>query len=455
MNSIKNNNLKIKQLLSWMIILLGLFAFLFFLNEMTVYLSDDFAYHFQFQKSFLNGGAFSNSSSPVRINGIISIIKSQYAHYFVMNGRIVAHFIVQFLLQFDKKIFNILNSIVFLLVAYIISLISKKFNNKKKVNLKQSTYLFIFFALWFLLPEFGASVLWVSGAGNYLWTSAIYLLFILFHICQRETNAFTVLFGSCLGLLTGNTNENSGPAAILIVLLLIWVRDVLPNHKIKLYQVLSILFAIIGFLFTILSPAPRVEKGLKLSLSIIFQNTRGIYNTSVQLFGFGYLILFVLLIIAVYSRLLKKESLQIIIIFLIGHFASMYSLVLSPERPLRVFFGSAIFLIIAIFITYYQILEFVPQRIINGLVAILSILFLTSFIYSARHIWSNSQEANSQINRIVYSQDKDVHAKIIHPISDPYNPYSIAASLKFDPRSWINQWEAIYYHVDSITGIPK
>lgn len=455
MESKKSGSFKIRQLIFWIMTLFCLFCFLFFLNKMTVFLSDDFAYHYQFQKNFLNGGAFSTDVTPVRIHGIISIIKSQYAHYFVMNGRIVAHFIVQFLLQFNKTVFNILNSIIFLVVAYIISLISKEFSSQTKTNLKWSTYLLIFLALWFLLPEFGASVLWVSGAGNYLWTSAVYLLFILFHIRQRETNIFNIFFGSLLGLLAGNTNENSGPAAVLIVILLIYIREVLPTHKIKLYQVLSILFSGVGFLFTILSPAPRVEKGFKLSLQTIYQNVRGIYNTSVQLFGIGYLILFILLITAVYYRLLKKENLQIIITFLIGHFASMYSLAISPERPLRVFFGSAIFLIITIFITYYQLLDFLPRKLIKGLIVILSVLFLASYTYSARHIWVNFQEANIQTNQIIHSKNKDVYAKIIYPISDPYNPYSIAISLKFDSKSWINQWEAIYYHVNSITGIPK
>ena len=152
------------------------FVLNFVLNHLTHYTSDDYAYRYIFEPHL-------PSANPEKIDGIFSIIKSQILHYQLWNGRFVAHSIVQFFMQYNKVIFNLFNSLIFILLGYIIYFIIKKVSN---INNKVETFFFIFTLLWLFTPEFGKSVLWLSGAGNYLWTSIIYSSFLLFNLKTQK-----------------------------------------------------------------------------------------------------------------------------------------------------------------------------------------------------------------------------------------------------------------------------
>lgn len=84
-------NAKKKYIL--LIIISGIIFYL--LNHFTPLYSDDWHYNFIY-------GTFEN------INNLSDIIKSQYIHYFKVNGRFIPHFIIQL---FDgilgKELFNI------------------------------------------------------------------------------------------------------------------------------------------------------------------------------------------------------------------------------------------------------------------------------------------------------------------------------------------------------------
>lgn len=83
-----------------LIIISGIIFYI--LNHFTPLYSDDWHYNFIY-------GTFEN------INSLSDIIKSQYIHYFKVNGRFIPHFIVQL---FDgilgKELFNIFNTIAFI-----------------------------------------------------------------------------------------------------------------------------------------------------------------------------------------------------------------------------------------------------------------------------------------------------------------------------------------------------
>ncbi|MDK8541705.1 MAG: DUF6056 family protein, partial [Enterococcus faecalis] len=89
---------------------------IFLLNQKTGYTSDDYSYHF-FYESYLP------SKYPKEINNFWDIIHSQYNHYHSWNGRYVAHTIVQFFMQYDKLLFNILNSLAFVALLFIILIV--------------------------------------------------------------------------------------------------------------------------------------------------------------------------------------------------------------------------------------------------------------------------------------------------------------------------------------------
>lgn len=99
----------------------------------------------------------------------------------------------------------------------------------------------------------GSTVLWVSGATNYLWPSLVIILFLLafrFDIAARSNWISLGLF--ILGLLTGLTNEVGGATAFLLALLFtIFNYRRQPSERV-LTQIFGVLGAGIGFFIQLL-----------------------------------------------------------------------------------------------------------------------------------------------------------------------------------------------------------
>ena len=87
--------------------------------------------------------------------------------------------------EFKKVYFDVFNTLAYLTLMFLLLSISKV---KEVVKITPVSYLLLFIFLWFYLPEIGKSVLWVSGSGNYLWTSVIYLTYFkcIISIANRE-----------------------------------------------------------------------------------------------------------------------------------------------------------------------------------------------------------------------------------------------------------------------------
>ena len=110
---------------------LAIIGVIFYLmNLFTPLYCDDWHYQFKF-------------GTLIPIQNIADIFESQYTHYFQMNGRFIPHFIAQF---FDgiagKSLFNIANTIIFLLFLHLLPKIitCKKENNIIDAkNLKKMT----------------------------------------------------------------------------------------------------------------------------------------------------------------------------------------------------------------------------------------------------------------------------------------------------------------------------
>ncbi|MFX3750207.1 DUF6056 family protein, partial [Streptococcus suis] len=77
-----------------------------------------------------------------------------------------------------------------------------------------------FLLMWFFIPGMGSTVLWVSGAANYLWATVIILLFLLpyrFNVSTKR--GWEEYYLPVLGLLAGLTNEVGGATTVLLALI--------------------------------------------------------------------------------------------------------------------------------------------------------------------------------------------------------------------------------------------
>ena len=132
-----------------------------------------------------------------------------------MGGRTVAHIIAQSFLLFPKIIFSIANTSIYTLLIYVIYLNAKGENKEHKPRM----LLLIHLVLWFTLPVFGQTCLWLIDSCNYLWTTCIMLLFIYFYRTSTVKDSLlkSVSF-LLLGLIAGWTNENTAVGLIIIIL---------------------------------------------------------------------------------------------------------------------------------------------------------------------------------------------------------------------------------------------
>ena len=116
-----------------------LVGFMYAFNSLTPYVADDFVYRLSFyEKAFIEDV------------GILGVFKSMYAHAFSMNGRVISHGFEQLFMLFPKTAFNIVNTLFYVLLVYVIYRI---INYKKKRNC--ILYAGAAMALWHYTPDFG------------------------------------------------------------------------------------------------------------------------------------------------------------------------------------------------------------------------------------------------------------------------------------------------------------
>ncbi|WP_125710119.1 DUF3329 domain-containing protein [Companilactobacillus zhongbaensis] len=423
------------------IFLIAVFSAMLLLNSKTLYVADDYVYRFFYQSTY------APDAGPVI--STLSIPHSMYNHYMLWNGRFVAHSIVQFFMQFDTKVvFNICNSLAFIALMF---LIAKTSSTLTKVKTNWWLLVAIFVYLWFAIPSFGQTVLWVSGSGNYLWTSLIYLGTILIALKHQKETIWLGIVAVILGFLTGATNENSGPAAIVIIFLFAVVKYI-QSKKIDWYSLITSIFGLIGFLVMYFSPGSQARGDKPHSY---YQAMIGLKQLVVHQYKWFYLIILILLVAGLLMKKLNKDLLLSAVVFLVGHILSIVVLVMSPEYPLRTLFGATVFLAITFFILVYSLLgnlNFFAEAAIS---LVILVMFMVS--YRTAYIDINTTYIQAERQYQVIEKAKDEHKKsvtvpmVLTPKSD-YNAFKGTLLLDTNSGAWMNMWVAKFFGIDQISG---
>ncbi|MEF9991950.1 MAG: DUF6056 family protein [Romboutsia sp.] len=452
----KNNNIKNKfknifanknaNILFFIWILAITFVMMYLINSNTHFTSDDYRYHYIYEN-------FMPTSDVKRITSLSDIANSMYNHYNIWGGRITAHILVQLFLMFGKTVFNVINSMGFVLLALLVYLHSNSF---KKLN--PLLILFIIIMMWFFIPQFGASILWVSGSGNYLWSTIIILVFLLPYRLYIEDNKYfkdniiNILIMSVVGIFAGWTNENTGGAMIFIQLLFIGYY-ILNKIKLPKWSISGLIASLIGFALLVLAPGnyvrPNKPKALLTKLSELGANS---YETMfIPIF-----LLTILLIIYISNKSNKTiKDLFVPVTYLIASIASVVVLIVPPYAPQRTWFGPIILIIISIGYIYSR-LEF-DNSLVRRISIACAILFSISFLYEYGQAYLDIEKTNNyvkkQVQRIEEEKAKGNMDIVVNKIPKPksnYNAFKHTANITYDKYSWFNQWMAKYYGVDYV-----
>ncbi|WP_195218113.1 DUF3329 domain-containing protein [Turicibacter sanguinis] len=450
-NLITNIRLKFNDLgykICFILILLIWGILIYNINCKTFFTADDYTYHFVYE-------SFMPTDETKRVENIGDIFYSMYNHYFLWGGRIPAHFIAQLFLLWGKPIFNILNTLAYLILAIVVCI---HINPSKRINLFNLTMVLLLF--WFFIPQFGLSVFWLSGACNYLWNTLIILMFLVpyrvflhqYKINNSKLFAFIMLIS---GVVAGWTNENTGGAMICLILLFNYVLYY-QKIKVPIWNKMGLFGAIIGFLTLILAPGNRVRSS-GLNFDFILYIKQIILFFADVISNYGLLLILVGGILIINLHYLKEKKYIISLMYFLACILGILALVLSPIRPLRTLFGPLIFSFIALMINVnliFPILKKYKYLLVYTLIVGYTIVgsqYLQAFLEVKSTYNFIINEQIEVIRQCVNDNNcNEVKVSMTPNTKNKYNANKGTANLETDSKGWFNSWMAKYYELDSI-----
>ena len=470
--------------LTFRLMVLAAFVLIFIFNVLTPMMTDDLFY----------------SRTVSEASSIGDLFAQEYTQYMTWTGRSVCHMILRLFLLTDKMVFNVANSVVFVLLTLLIY-----WNVERRRKYDTPVYLLINLLLWMFGVVFRQTVLWETGACNYLWGSAIIMSFVTLYRygLKRESASWKrdekkegssapkrgcslnrgnglkhpvlwAVFLSVLGVLAGWCNENSSGGGLLMVLLCLgfYLYEQKKNNAgsgrlLKPWMVTGLIGQAVGLAFMVLAPGNAVRAAAReeehsglLGYMARFQKiTLAVRENFLIL-----LIIGLLLFIIVYYQKKSWKALWAYsrngILWSFVFLATCYALVMTAEPQARAYFGAGVFLTIAVvqFFVDVEEREAIFASLKTGMISVMLLVMFFTYMDSGANLARIYREYNE---RDVYLTQKaeegvtDVTVPMLRPdfetkYSDGYN-----SDIQEDPGYWVNVAYASYYGFNSVSGVPR
>lgn len=446
-----NETLNKKNVSKFLFILFVLFfgGLIFLLNLTYPLYADDWGY------TFITGSELTR-----KITSIFDIFESQYNHYFIHGGRVIAHMIAEFLLYVGGWKSDLLNSLAYIALALIIYKIA---NIGKEINV--SLFFIINILIYFFQPAFSQTILWITGSGNYLWTGLIIISFIYVYVKgflqpERAHSIPKALILFFAGIIAGWTNENTAFGMFIILcLIILYVRK--KEHFIPAWMLTGLLGAVIGYILMVAAPGnfvrynqSLVENSIEQGSKIKFYMTRMLpvigdfYKFALSLV---FIYFFVLLTYLYFVPQRDKKKIYLSVAFFIGAIAADLVMIASPEFPPRAWFGIIIYLIIAISILYANI----PSDN-NYLFAVKSLVCIFAMIYFILSFQKGYKDL-SKINNIFKKREMIIDQRkdkanfdfVTTETISPQTGFPLIDEIPSDSTHWINMFYLRYHNIKS------
>lgn len=442
---IKSSN---KWVLAGNLLLTGaVFAIMLVLNFHTDYTADDFKYRFFFDTI----GNPLESSHPMKAPEVFA---SMANHWKMWNGRVVAHGLLQLALLPGKTGFKIINSFMFILLGTLIYE-HASYGRKKSVSL----LLFVYICLWFFAPQFGMTILWASGAANYLWCGVLILAFSLpyrMYLTNQKKGKddwhSAALMGG-LGILAGCTNENSGGAMVFLCAMYIalYFYGKIPVPK---WAFAGIAGGTAGAAFLISSPG-NYRISSKTDIYGLIERWKYVVQISKNQWAVLLLVLCIMcLLLAAFGKRTAEELKLLPLIYFLAGCASVCVLVFSAMQPERAWFMGTVFLTVTGACVYGEILKLSETG-----KAVLNVLLVLAFAWSfmteypkVAGTYRQVEEGVRRIEQAVEAGSEYAVIPIVIPSDSKYDPYNGTGYVKESPEDWMNAWMARFYGLEKIYG---
>ncbi len=425
---------------------------LFILNLLAIPTSDDFGYSVN--------------------SGLADIIARELNQYFTWTGRTVAHLIARTFLSFPKFFFDLCNSVCF---AYVIWLLNVH-GAEDPEQVSPVAYVFTALLVFLTVPFFGQTVLWETGACNYLWTAAILLSFLLVYRKEAEEpgkhrRSFCIgMFFA--GIAAGWTNENTAGAMLLIVIALL-VHTFRQNHRIPAWMITGFAGAMIGFVLMVTAPGNFIRgQAFTVSNGYAYEITHNLTN-GIRIFAEypGQIAEWILF--AVLYAIADQKTRRTAFLYAFASVAAVFAMVLT-HMPLlydRSMFGSTLLLISADLIMLYSVMQKgisqAVRRCSMAFVSLLSILQYcytcadlgyTRYLFGIRETWVEEQREAGNLNPVVpqigsefltsYNPIYGLSDLVVYPSGADNQAYAKLHGLESVVSTAYSKWKTIYEHGD-------
>lgn len=324
------------------------------------------------------------TGGPLRT--LADVLEGQIWHYLNWGGRSITHGILQLVLMTGELCADILNVLMTMLLAYMICVVSGQKNLRH--YLLYSSLMICFNA------NAKMSMFWQSGLVNYVYSSVWILAFLWPYLkvadgsaeataenaaettaesvaansaeCSenssvecavgRKNKMWDLLAAACmlpLGLMSGWSNENMGPAGFCIAVLVIIYRRMICKKGCPLWMYAGAAASLAGSVLVILAPGNFVRSAAVDVTTSGNSLVRKLFDRFFDMFeagaGFLFPVVILLAVLLIYYMTVisgKLKNSQILL--LIGMVLSYGAMVLSPHYPDRATFGTMVWGIVVI-----------------------------------------------------------------------------------------------------------
>ncbi len=444
-------------------LILLIFASVLILNHSVMLSPDDYTY------SWVQG------SNMERVDGIDDCIKTGKFLYNNWTGRIIPHVLVGIFRNMNPLIFEVINSLVFMLF---IILITKVLNKKSGFLSILSVFGYLAFSM-----MFGEKFAWISGALNYLWPSTFMVILIYYfynyYIGEKDLNILGKIALILFAFITGFSHENIVfvGGSFLLCVCLFKIKDFFKfDTKKKITIVLIFIMFCLGSAATIFAPGNFSRMG-QIDTTFNWGSLGNYTNAKKHLIivGVSMLVAFILSNINVIKEektkcilpknwkkydisIIKKEVLYFVLPALIG---TLPMLVISYFPP-RAFLPYEAMFMIVLSANVQYIAEYFKkyEKTIAVVSVILTLIvfrkYSPSTLAEIRYIIPYKEKVTRQYEEAAKKGEKDVlvsnfkYSQWIH-IEDWINIHNFFP--EFNPGMPVNVFISMYYGFDRVTAI--
>jgi hypothetical protein len=420
----------------------------FLFNALTPFWWDDFV-----MACFFDSGGWRVPHTRL-LENFNDIVLSTANMYKTWHGRIPADFF-GFLFMFfkDKTIFNICNTVVYALCAFLMCF--HVTGSIKKI--RPLLFLCVTILLWLFLPQWGQNLLWLTGSFNYLWTTAVILAFLIPFRKHADNPAYTPhpalsMLWLIMGLLSGVSMENSA-SGLFVLLIAYFIAKAAKKERVCFFEMTGVAGFTAGFFM------------LLRARHTLFPGFWGIVKNAVRIFPeflwtdwllLGLIILLGIELIIFRKRRIAKAAYG----YGIAALGSVAAMVMPGYFGGRSCFITQVLLIIVVLSLCLEVLQYAPKRYMFYSCSLVLLFFLPSFYSGTKSIVKSCLLSAAREYYILSEKEKgNMYIKAKSPIvvDDPHSGLYGAIDILSDPDDLEytihNSAKVTWYGINSLDGI--